>query len=165
MNDLDRFKTAQDRPHGGFADALREMRAGRKTSHFIWYVFPQITGLGSSPAAQHYALASPAEAEAYLRDPLLGERLLSIAAEVSRHLGGHSPEDLRTLMGSHIDALKLVSSMTLFARVARSLDAREPDPRHARVAQVADAILAAAKAQGFPPCAHTERALRAAGHA
>jgi uncharacterized protein (DUF1810 family) len=163
MNELDRFRTAQEAPDGGFADALREMRAGHKTSHWIWYVFPQIAGLGSSPAARHYALSSPAEAEAYLRDPVLGERLLSIAEEVLRHLSGHSPVPIRALMGSQIDVLKLVSSLTLFARVARSLDAREPDPRHARLAQAAEAILASAKAQGVPPCSHTESVLRAAG--
>src|SRR6478672_7305073 len=108
MTDLDRFKSAQASADGGFADALREIRAGRKTSHWIWYIFPQISGLGSSPTARHYALADAAEAEAYLRDPVLGERLVSIAEEVSRHLHGHSPVPLRALMGSHIDALKLV---------------------------------------------------------
>jgi uncharacterized protein (DUF1810 family) len=165
MGDLDRFKTAQQVAHSGFADALQELRAGRKTSHWIWYVFPQLSGLGSSPPAVRYALASPLEAEEYLRDPVLGERLLSITEAAHRHLSGQPPAPIRTLMGSHIDALKLVSSMTLFARVARSLDAREPDPRYARLTVLAQAILEAANAQGFAPCSHTEACLRAANYA
>lgn len=164
MGTLDRFKTAQQAAHGGFADALQEIRAGRKTSHWIWYVFPQLEGLGSSPNASHYALASPLEAEEYLRDPVLGERLLSIAEAAYRHLCGQPPGSVRTLMGSHIDALKLVSSMTLFARVARSLDAREPDPRYARLAALAQGVLEAAEAQGLALCSHTEACLRAAGY-
>jgi uncharacterized protein (DUF1810 family) len=165
MDSLDRFRTAQDAAHDGFSDALREIRAGRKTSHWIWYVFPQLAGLGQSPTARRYALASPAEAEAYLRDPVLGERLLTIAEQAARHLSGPSPAPIRRLMGSDIDALKLVSSMTLFAAIARALAARDPDPRYTRLASIAEAILAAAKAQGFATCAHTEAALRAAGYA
>jgi uncharacterized protein (DUF1810 family) len=165
MVDLDRFTKAQQAAEDGFATALHELRAGRKTSHWIWYVFPQLAGLGSSPTARLYALASPLEAEAYLRHPVLGERLLSVTEVVHQHLSRQPPAPLRTLMGSHIDALKLVSSMTLFARLARSLDAREPDPRHARLAVLAQAILDAAQAQGFAPCSHTDAILRAAGYA
>lgn len=165
MNDLARFKIAQQAAHSGFADALQELRAGRKTSHWIWYIFPQLEGLGSSPTARRYALKSPLEAEEYLRDPVLGERLLSVAEAAHRHLCGQPRAPIRTLMGSHIDALKLVSSMTLFARVARSLDAREPDPRYARLAVLAQAVLEAAKAQGLAPCSSTEACLRAAGYA
>jgi uncharacterized protein (DUF1810 family) len=164
MNDLDRFKTAQEAADGGLATALRELRAGRKTSHWIWYIFPQISGLGNSPAATRYALASPTEAEAYLRDAVLREALLAVTEATCQHLGGTRPTPFRTLMGSTIDALKLVSSMTLFARVAASLQAREPDPRHARLAALAQTILEAARTQGFAPCAHTEARLRAAGY-
>jgi uncharacterized protein (DUF1810 family) len=163
MDDLERFETAQD-TDSGFATALRELRAGRKTSHWIWYVFPQIEGLGSSPAAMRYALASPLEAEAYLRHPVLGERLVAVTEAACQHLSLRPPAPLRTLMGSSIDALKLVSSMTLFERVARSLDAREADPRHARLAVLSQAVLDAARAQGFAPCSHTEARLRAAGY-
>src|SRR5580692_8693937 len=137
--DLERFVAAQD-AGGTYETALAELRAGRKTSHWIWYVFPQIAGLGSSPTARLYALASPLEAAAYLRHPVLGERLVSVTEAVYQHLSRQPPAQIRTLMGSHIDALKLVSSMTLFARVARSLDAHEPDPRHARLAVLAQAI-------------------------
>jgi uncharacterized protein (DUF1810 family) len=162
-DDLDRFKIAQEDAGSGFATALRELGAGRKTSHWIWYVFPQIEGLGSSPAARRYALAGLPEAEAYLADPVLGERLLAVTEAVHRHLSAAQPVPIRTLLGSSIDALKLVSSMTLFARVARRLDAREPAPRYARMAVLAQAVLDAAGAQGFAPCPHTEALVRAAG--
>jgi uncharacterized protein (DUF1810 family) len=97
MADLARFKTAQEAAGDGFATALRELRAGRKTSHWIWYVFPQIEGLGSSPAARHYALAGPREAEAYLRDPVLGERLLAATEAAHRHLSAQPPAPIQTL--------------------------------------------------------------------
>jgi uncharacterized protein (DUF1810 family) len=161
MVDLDRFRRAQDSDDDGYATALREIRAGRKTSHWLWYVFPQLAGLGSSPTAREYALAGWAEAEAYLRDPVLGARLLTIAEAVAGHLRGQSPAPLRVLMGSHIDALKLVSSMTLFACVARQLASDSPDPRYERLAVTAHAILDSANAQGFAPCAYTETQLRA----
>jgi uncharacterized protein (DUF1810 family) len=161
--DLARFRIAQDDADSGFADALEELRGGRKTSHWIWYVFPQLGGLGSSPLAREYALSGPLEAEAYLRDPVLGERLLRIAEVASRKLHASPAVPLRTLMGSHIDALKIVSSMTLFGFVARRLNAVEPNPRYARTAEIADAILAVASAQGYPRCAHTEARLRATG--
>ncbi len=75
MFDLDRFRKAHDASRAGFAVALRELHEGRKTSHWIWYVFPQLAGLGQSPTAVHYGLAGPDEAADYLRDPVLGERL------------------------------------------------------------------------------------------
>jgi uncharacterized protein (DUF1810 family) len=68
---LQRFKDAQDRPPSGFDAALAEMRAGAKRSHWIWYVFPQLAGLGSSAASLTYGLDGRAEAEEYLRDPVL----------------------------------------------------------------------------------------------
>src|SRR5678810_620757 len=100
MFDLDRFTTAQSAPHAGFQAALAELTAGRKTSHWIWYVFPQLAGLDQ-------------------------------------------------LMGSDIDALKLISSMTLFRHVARTLSAADPRPEFTVLADHADAILAAAGAQGY----------------
>jgi uncharacterized protein (DUF1810 family) len=146
---IERFRKAQDAGTPGFAAALRELRAGRKTGHWIWYVFPQLRGLGRSPMAERYGLAGPEEAAAYLRDPVLAERLLTAAGAVRAQLEqGVSIEDL---MGSDIDALKLVSSMTLFARVARN--------EHPALADHADAILAAAAAQGYAPCAFTTQQL------
>jgi len=109
-HDLERFVVAQDRG-GTYEQALTELRAGRKTSHWIWFVFPQIAGLGSSPMAQRYAIASLDEARAYLGHPVLGARLREAAAALTA-LGSHSAEEV---MGG-IDAIKLRSSMTLFHR-------------------------------------------------
>jgi uncharacterized protein (DUF1810 family) len=108
--DLDRFVAAQD--GGGTYDAaLRELRAGRKTSHWMWFVFPQVAGLGRSPTARHYAVSGLAEARAYLAHPVLGPRLVAAA----RALTGLSSTDPVAVLGP-VDAQKLRSSMTLFAR-------------------------------------------------
>jgi uncharacterized protein (DUF1810 family) len=110
--DLERFVAAQD--DGGTYDrALAELTAGRKTSHWMWFVLPQIAGLGSSPMAQRYAVRSLDEARAYLAHPVLGPRLLDTARAVAT---GPAP-DAVSLLGS-VDAQKLRSSMTLFARAA-----------------------------------------------
>ncbi len=110
--DLQRFVDAQDR--GGTYDrALQELRDGRKTSHWMWFVVPQIAGLGSSPMAQRYAISSLDEARAYLAHPVLGDRL----RESARALTGLDTSDPGEVLGG-IDALKLRSSMTLFARAA-----------------------------------------------
>ena len=108
--DLDRFLAAQD-GGGTYAQALAELRAGRKRSHWMWFVFPQIEGLGRSPTARAYAIFSLAEARAYLAHPVLGVRLRE-CADALLGLGGGDPV---AVMGP-IDALKLRSSMTLFAR-------------------------------------------------
>jgi uncharacterized protein (DUF1810 family) len=121
--DLQRFVDAQDRG-GTYDDALAELRDGRKTSHWMWFVFPQIAGLGSSPMAQRYAISSLDEARAYLAHPVLGDRLRE-AARALTGLDTRSPEEV---MGG-IDAMKLRSSMTLFARAA---------PDEALFAQVLD---------------------------
>jgi uncharacterized protein (DUF1810 family) len=110
LSDLSRFVDAQARVYD---DALNELRAGRKTSHWMWFVFPQIAGLGRSPTARQYAIASLAEAEAYAAHPVLGERLRE-SARVLTELEGRSAEQV---FGG-LDALKLRSSMTLFARAA-----------------------------------------------
>lgn len=158
MDKLDRFRQAQDAPHAGYAVALHELQAGEKTSHWIWYVFPQLAGLGRSSTAVYYGLAGVEEAAAYLRDRVLGERLVTSAAAVQGHLSGSRarPLALAELMGSEIDALKLVSSMTLFAHVASTLHAMDAQPRFAEMAAHAEAILAAAAAQGYDRCAYTE---------
>jgi uncharacterized protein (DUF1810 family) len=108
--DLKRFVAAQDRG-GTYERALAELRAGRKASHWIWFVFPQIEGLGRSPTARAYALSSLAEARAYLEHPMLGPRL----RECTDALLGLDGNDPAAVMGP-IDAIKLRSSMTLFAR-------------------------------------------------
>ncbi|MGD9734583.1 MAG: DUF1810 domain-containing protein [Solirubrobacterales bacterium] len=118
--DLERFLAAQD-AGGTYGRALAELRAGRKESHWMWFVFPQIEGLGRSPTARAYAISSLPEARAYLAHPLLGARL----RECAEALLGLEAEDPVAVMGS-IDALKLRSSMTLFSR-ADPADERFPD--------------------------------------
>ena len=163
MTDLARFRTAQDEPGSGFATALRELRAGRKTSHWIWYVFPQLEGLGRSTRARYFGLADFDEAVAYLSDPVLGAGLAEAVAAVHAQVVGTRPVPIETLMGSEIDAVKLVSCVTLFRRVARALVAGEPRPAWTALAAQAEAILDAARAEGLPECRFTEEACRAAG--
>ena len=107
--DLERFVRAQDE-HRTYTQAVAELRAGRKTSHWMWFVFPQIAGLGSSPTARRYAIADLAEARAYLAHPVLGPRLRECAEIVA----GHRDKSAEQIFGG-IDAMKLRSSMTLFA--------------------------------------------------
>ncbi|KAB5523846.1 hypothetical protein GE09DRAFT_1152772 [Coniochaeta sp. 2T2.1] len=114
-NNLDRFLTIQD-SHRNYATALSEIRSGRKRSHWIWFVFPQIAGLGQFPSqmARHFAIASLDEARAYLAHPVLGQRL----REISKAVLDSEVEDVGELMGSMaVDQDKLRSSMTLFKRV------------------------------------------------
>ena len=109
-HDLDRFLDAQQ---GIYADAIAELRRGRKTSHWMWFVFPQIAGLGSSPTSRHFAIASLDEARGFLAHPVLGARLREcVGAVLATH--GRTAE---AIFGS-IDARKLRSSMTLFHRAA-----------------------------------------------
>jgi uncharacterized protein (DUF1810 family) len=110
--DVSRFVAAQD-SGGSYDAALRELRAGRKRSHWMWWVFPQVAGLGQSPTSRHYALAGLGEARAYLADPVLGRRLRE-CAEALLALDGDDP--VAVLGGT--DAMKLRSSMTLFSRAA-----------------------------------------------
>ncbi len=110
--DLQRFVDAQD-DGGTYHAALVELRAGRKRSHWMWFVFPQLAGLGASPMAQRYAISGLDEARAYLAHPVLGPRLLECAWALTA-LGG---TDAVAVFGS-TDAMKLRSSMTLFAAAA-----------------------------------------------
>lgn len=109
--DLDRFVVAQDE-HATYDRALAELRAGRKTSHWMWFVFPQVSGLGQSPTAKHFAIAGLDEARAYLDHDVLGPRLLECCRALLALGGGTTAEEV---LGS-VDAMKLRSSMTLFAR-------------------------------------------------
>jgi uncharacterized protein (DUF1810 family) len=108
--DLERFVAAQE---GVYPLALAELRRGRKESHWMWFVFPQIAGLGRSPTAVRYAIAPIAEARAYLADELLGPRLNQCALAVL----GHSNLGAEAIFGP-VDAVKLRSSMTLFEKAA-----------------------------------------------
>jgi uncharacterized protein (DUF1810 family) len=153
MSELTRFREAQDRPGSGFEAALREIQAGSKQGHWIWYVFPQLSGLGASSVSRTYGIHGLAEAEEYLRDPILGSRLLAITTAVAEHvLQGAS---LETLMGSSTDAVKLVSSLTLLGNVARKLNVSEGLVEYEALARVAEAVIEAAARQGYGPCRYT----------
>lgn len=110
--DLARFVAAQ---HNVYSVALRELRAGRKESHWIWFIFPQIDGLGHSDTARFYAISGRSEAEAYLRHPILGPRL----EECTHAMLSHRDISAHHILG-YPDDLKFHSSMTLFGAVASS---------------------------------------------
>ena len=139
---LQRFVTAQDEA-GTYAAALQELRDGRKRSHWMWFVFPQIAGLGQSATSRRYAISSIGEARAYLAHPLLGARLLE-CTRVLVELDGPSAEQV---FGG-IDAIKLRSSMTLFHRA---------DPDNALFGEVLDRYF------GGEPDEATDRLLDAHG--
>ncbi|NIZ92811.1 DUF1810 domain-containing protein [Kineococcus rubinsiae] len=112
MSDLDRFVAAQD-AGGTYDQALTELRAGRKTSHWMWFVFPQLAGLGRSETARRYAVQGLEEARAYLAHPVLGDRL----RECTRALLDDGSTDAVAVLGA-VDAVKLRSCATLFAHAA-----------------------------------------------
>ncbi len=104
--DLERFVEAQAPV---YADVLRELREGRKRTHWMWFVFPQLSGLGQSPMAQHYGIASLDEARAYLAHPLLGPRLSECVEAVLSH-----PDRSAAAIFSSPDDVKFRSCLTLF---------------------------------------------------
>jgi len=157
---LQRFKDAQDQPMAGFESALAEIRAGGKRSHWIWYVFPQLAGMGHSAMSHTYGLDGIDEAEAYLRDPLLRSRLLTISSAITEQIDRQPRRILGRVMGAPIDVAKLVSSMTLFGAIAKRLHAAEGLDECASMAHVAERILVAAAAEGYPPCQFTLSRLR-----
>ena len=114
MNDLKRFLDAQE---NDFERALAEIKRGRKQSHWMWYIFPQIAGLGFSQTSKFYAIKDRGEAENYLAHPLLGKRLV----EISNALLSVEGKTANQILGSP-DDVKLKSSMTLF----RALDDTDP---------------------------------------
>ena len=97
-----------------YEQVLRELRAGRKASHWMWFIFPQIAGLGHSPMAQRFAISGRAEAESYLQHAVLSPRLTECARLVNQQAG----RTIEDILGD-IDGLKFRSSMTLFAKVAK----------------------------------------------
>jgi len=117
---LERFVQAQEKT---YARALAELKAGEKTGHWIWWIFPQLRGLGTSHNSTYYGLADEAEAKAYLQHPILGARYRECVAAIHVHLchGGVDPE---ALMGSEIDVLKLRSSLELFLKQAPASEAQ-----------------------------------------
>lgn len=108
-HDLDRFVAAQD---GVYPQALAELQRGAKRTHWMWFIFPQIAGLGQSEMARTYAIADADEAKAYLAHPILGPRLIEVTQMVTA-----APGSAEAILGA-IDAVKLRSSMTLFVAVA-----------------------------------------------
>jgi len=182
---LRRFHAAQERAEEGFEAALCELRGTGKRGHWIWYVFPQLAGLGGSSMAREYAIQGRDEALGYLHDPVLRSRLLEATRAVKDRLGEGWP--LERVMGSHIDCVKLVSSLTLFewaARTvaegdgetqgtadvqpqgegnsdahseARSRQAAKDGEECETLAALAAEVLAMASQQGFAPCEFTLR--------
>lgn len=148
---LERFLQAQASAWAGYATALAEIRQGRKASHWIWYIFPQIDGLGRSSTAREYALHDLEEADAYLRHTTLRERYEEIAAAVSGQLARGIP--VEELLGGSTDALKLTSSVTLFREAASRLAGEEP--QCAGLALRCASILEQIAPQGYPPCSFT----------
>ena len=136
---LERFHQAQMGKLEDYATALAEIRKGRKLGHWIWYVLPQIAGLGRSSTAQQFALRDLDEACANLRDPVLRSRCEEIVIAVAEQLArGISVDDL---MGGSTDALKLASSATLFRAAASQLARRELDPGFSGLAHLCDDLL------------------------
>jgi uncharacterized protein (DUF1810 family) len=105
--DLQRFVDAQT---SVFDQVRAELRAGRKRSHWMWFIFPQLKGLGTSPMARRYAISSPAEAEAYVNHPILGPRLRE-CTQLVMEITGHTIDEIF----GYPDNMKFRSSMTLFA--------------------------------------------------
>ena len=105
--DLTRFISAQEL---NYENALAEIKSGRKSSHWIWYIFPQLKVLGFSPTAKHYGIENLDEAKEYLSNEILREHLL----EISQALLELKDNDIEKIMGGEIDKVKLLSSMTLF---------------------------------------------------
>ena len=114
MDTLERFVTAQER---AYADAFEELRLGRKKGHWIWYILPQLRGLGTSRQSFLYGIADREEAAAYLAHPILGPRYEACIEAIHHWIVSRGRSRL-DLMGSQIDVLKLASSVDLFLQVA-----------------------------------------------
>ena len=156
---LERFARAQESPTAGFESALQEIRSGGKRGHWMWYILPQLAGLGQSSMSRAYGIDGRAEAEGYLQDPVLAARYLEIVTAIADQLArGVRLEDL---MGSSIDAQKLTSSLTLFGDVAEDLFAKAGAAGHGAIRRVSQDVLEAAAREGYGACAFTRRHLEA----
>ena len=154
---LERFHHAQADASSGYSTALAEMRSGRKRSHWIWYVFPQLAGLGRSGTAQFFGIRDLDEACEYLRDPILRARYEEITTAVAEKLEAGVP--VERLMGGPTDTLKLASSLTLFHAAASQLGDEASDA----LARRCDAILRITAPQGYPACSLTAKQLSSPG--
>jgi uncharacterized protein (DUF1810 family) len=166
MSGVERFVQAQADPSAGIDTALAELRSGQKRGHWIWYIFPQLGGLGSSSQSQLYGLAGIGEAVEYLQHPVLGPRLFDATTAIVEQIRRGVP--LQMLMGSTIDLMKLVSSLTLFEAAAARLYERDGVDAHGALVPLADEVLMAAFAEGLmaafaeghPRCQRTLARLR-----
>ena len=154
---LGRFRDAQDQPRSGYKQALAEIRAGGKRGHWVWYVLPQLAGLGNSSMSRAYAIRDRADAEAYLRDPVLSARYLEIISAIHDQL--RRPIGFEDLMGSATDARKLASSLTLFGDVAGDMSEKGGTPTQSAIAERAGDVLRAAAREGYNACAFTRQQL------
>jgi uncharacterized protein (DUF1810 family) len=152
MDGVERFVDAQAQD---LEAAIGELRAGRKQGHWIWYVFPQLAGLGTSAMSRRFALAGREEAEDYLQHAGLRDGYARAVDAVADHMCRLHPPRLDELMGGQIDAVKLVSSLTLFESVAEGLAVRTGDSRMASLAERIGEVLAHAESQGYERCAFT----------
>jgi len=150
--DLVRFR---DGYRAAFHQACSELRRGRKRSHWMWFIFPQVAGLGTSPAAVRYAIRNRTEAEAFLADPELGVGYRQLVDIVWTQVVAHRVP-VGQLFGAPDDR-KLVSSLTLFAGVAADLD---DEQRGTRFIEQANEILDHAEAEHVPRCVATQRFVR-----
>ena len=116
MFNAKKYLDAQNASYDGYEQALGEIRRGRKVSHWIWYIFPQIRGLGHSSTAQYYALESLEEAKQYLEDLLLRERLIEISEALLEQEG-----NIEGIVG-YVDAMKVRSCMTLFSQAGPEIE-------------------------------------------
>ena len=111
--DIERFVVAQNMPHHSYPDALEEINNGRKYTHWVWYIFPQLRGLGYSHNAHYYGISGREEARLYLQHPVLGGRLREISLALLQHKG----MEAESILGG-IDAMKVRSCMTLFDAIS-----------------------------------------------
>lgn len=131
------FLSAQSSPWAGHAAALAELRTGHKTGHWIWYVFPQLVGLGRSEVAERFSIKGIDEARNYLAHPVLGERLQQAVEVVLGQLLPPVSTTPQVLMGGRLDACKLVSSLTLFGAAAQLSEEHADTEVAARAARLA----------------------------
>lgn len=160
MANLDRFINAQNE-HKTYNQAYKELQNGAKTSHWIWFIFPQLKELSFSPTAKHYGIVDAQEACDYLKNDQLFANYQKITALVLRQLQHKIP--LRTLMGSEIDAQKLMSSLTLFRATASFLE-QQGDKSHDHIELITccDQIFAQLQSQGYVPCKKTRQLIEPA---
>lgn len=152
---LGRFHEAQDDSTGGYRQAFSEIQSGRKKSHWIWYIFPQLEHLGQSPSAKLYGIADFNEACDYLKDPILFKRYFELVKLTEEKLE-NTP--LANLMGGYPDDLKFISSLTLFQSASKYLSSKEKDfqREYNDLYETCARVFEQIAQQGYTPCQQTE---------